>query len=420
VRPEPIRAVVVATEFELGRRVRVGRLALKDRELLFEYDAAFLTSRLELSPFRLPLRPGVVIGDPTKFDGLMGVFDDSLPDGWGRLLIDRAAARQGISPRMLTPLDRLAVVGRQGMGALVYEPELTPTVPETITLREIEEDARLVLEDADEVALDRLIAIGGSPQGARPKALIQLADDGRTIHSGTAPRSGCTYWMVKFRSREDAAHAGTLEHAYTRMAAAAGIDVPRTRMLGRTPRHPGYFAVERFDRSATRRFHLHTLAGLLHAPLGASVLSYSDLLQVTRALTRDESAVAEMFRRACFNVLAHNRDDHARNFAFLMDEMGRWRPSPAFDLTYSDGPGGEHTLLVANEGARPTRDHLLAVARENEVRRAADIVDEVSAAVQKFARFAEEAGLPRRVLSTYAKRLHAPVARPGKKAARRK
>ena len=137
------------------------------------------------------------------------------------------------------------------------------------------------------------------------------------------------------------------------MAKAAGIDVPRTQLLGKTTRSPGYFAIERFDRKGTTRIHMHTLGGLLQLPHAYAELDYRDLLKVTRELTRNEAAVAEMFRRACFNVLAHNRDDQSRNFAFLMDEQGAWRPSPAYDLTCSSGPGGEHTMLVAGEARAP-------------------------------------------------------------------
>jgi serine/threonine-protein kinase HipA len=181
------------------------------------------------------------------------------------------------------------------------------------------------------------------------------------------------------------------------MARAAGLDVPRTQVLGRTRRSPGYFAIERFDRVGARRIHTHTLGGLLHLPRGYPALDYRELLQVTRHLTRNEAAVAEMFRRACFNVLAHNRDDHSRNFAFLMDEDGRWRPSPAYDLTCTAGPGGEHTTLVAGEGRAPGRARLMTLARDAELRHAAAILDQVRAAVAQVRRCADEAGVPARL-----------------------
>jgi serine/threonine-protein kinase HipA len=390
----PITLLSVFYEPEEGRRSRVGRLAIKDRRILFEYDAEFLGSKLELSPFKLPLRPGVLAGDPGKFGGLPGVFDDSLPDGWGRLLLDRRIAQDGLHPGQLTLLDRLAWVGSRAMGALVYEPELGTAAPTIVNLREIEKETELVLRDVEGPDLDRLIMIGGSPQGARPKALVQLGSDGKTILYGAAEiRPGFTPYLVKFRAKGDDAHAGLLEHVYTKMAAAAGIDVPETRMLGRTPKHRGYFAERRFDRVDRRRIHLHTFCGLMSAPHEYPSVTYRELLLVTRQLTRDESAVAEMFRRACFNVFAHNRDDHMKNFAFLMDEDGTWRPSPAYDLTFSDGPGGEHTLLVGTEGRNPTAEHLLDLAKQVGIKSSKQIVDDVRSAVSRFRSIADEAGL---------------------------
>lgn len=391
---EPARAIRVFLELEEGRRLHVGRLALKNRQVLFEYDSEFLSLGLELSPFKVPLAPGVVTGDPTKFDGLMGVFDDSLPDGWGRLLIDRRAAKAGIPPEALSPLDRLLLVGSRGMGALVYEPPVALEPPTVVRLPELEADTQAVMRGASVVDLDRLVALGGSPQGARPKVLVQLSADG-TVVGDTRARPGFEAWLVKFRARDDDQHAAALEHAYLLMASAAGIEVPASRLLGRTSRHPGFFAVRRFDREGRKKLHLHTLSGLLNAPLRSSALTYRDVLKTARALTRNESDVRELFRRACFNVFAHNRDDHARNFAFLMDARGSWRASPAYDLTYSHGPGGEHTMLVDTEGANPTRAHLEKLAASVGLRRTATVIDEVRAAVSKFHRFADEAGVAR-------------------------
>ncbi len=392
---EPARVISVFFEPEKGLRLHVGRLALKNQQLLFEYDADFVERGLELSPFKLPLAPGVVTGDPTKFDGLMGVFDDSLPDGWGRLLIDRRAAKAGIPPEALSPLDRLLLVGHRAMGALVYEPQVELELPAVVQLPELEADTQAVLKGVSAVDLDRLVALGGSPQGARPKVLVQLSTDGTVVVGDSEPRPGFEAWLVKFRSRDDDQHAASLEHAYLLMASAAGIEVPASRLLGRTSRHPGFFAVRRFDRAGNKKLHLHTLAGLLNAPLRSAALTYRDVLKTARALTRNEGDVLELFRRACFNVLAHNRDDHARNFAFLMNARGTWRVSPAYDLTYSHGPGGEHTMLIDTEGANPTRAHLEKLAASVGLRRTADVIDEVRAAVSKFHRFADEAGVAR-------------------------
>lgn len=400
-----VEQVAVFYEPAPDRRKKVGRLALKQRQILFEYASGFLGSKLELSPFHLRLTPDVVVGQPAVFDGLMGVFEDSLPDGWGRLLIDRRAAELGMSGVSLTPLDRLTVVGARSMGALVYEPEIPLDDPAVVKLSELANQAHLVMHHAGGADLERLIAVGGSPKGARPKVLIQLAPNGDVHFGARAIQPRFTAWLVKFPAREDDPHSASLEHAYFLMAKAAGLDVPRTQVLGKTKRSPGYFAIERFDRDGPTRIHMHTLGGLLQLPYGYAALDYRDLLKVTRELTRNEAAVTEMFRRACFNVFAHNRDDHSRNFAFLMDENGTWRPSPAYDLTFAQGPGGEHTMLIAGEGRAPGVEHLAALAAQVELKHGAKIIQEVRAVIGRFKHFADQAGVPSRLRDKTARAL---------------
>lgn len=338
----------------------------------------------------------------------MGAFEDSLPDGWGKLLIDRKAAQLGMSAAALTPLDRLALVGSRSMGALIYEPEVSVEDPEVVKLAELAREAESVLLEREVADLERLIAVGGSPKGARPKALIQLGPRGQILSGARTIEEGFTAWLVKFAARTDDPHSASLEHAYFLMAKAAGIETPRTQVLGRTSRNPGYFASERFDRIGTKRIHVHTLGGLLQLPHGYTALDYADVLAVTRRLTRNEAAVAEMFRRACFNVFAHNRDDHSRNFAFMMDEKGSWKPSPAYDLTFSDGPGGEHTTLVAREGRNPGIDHLKALAERSDLKNGSKIIDQVHAAVGRFKVFAEMAEVPAKLGNRISKALALP------------
>ena len=403
---EPIDKLAVLYEPEQGRRVKVGRLA-RDRQkrILFEYDAAFLGSNLELSPFKLPLRLGVMEGPSNALDGLMGMFDDSLPDGWGRLLIDRRAAELELSPNSLSPLDRLTLVGARAMGALVYEPETAIEDPTIVKLSELAKETATVMKGVTGPDLETLIAVGGSPQGARPKVLIKLSPEGEVHFGARNIEAGFTAWMVKFRGPHDDASSAALEHSYFLMAKAAGLDVPRTQILGKTKRDSEYFAIERFDRMGAIRRHTHTVGGLLDHPHGYKAFDYRDLLKVTRRLTRDEAAVAEMFRRACFNVLARNRDDHTRNVAFVMDERGVWRPSPAYDLTFADGPGGEHSMLICGEGRDPQHEHLLRLGKEGDLKRPASILDEVRAAIDDFKEFADEAGVPAKRRDAVAKAL---------------
>lgn len=379
----PVKRLVVSWQPKLGQRVVVGRLMRHGEDVLFEYEPSFLTSGLELCPFTLPLRAGVFRASPSRFDGLHGLFDDSLPDGWGRLLLDRRARQLGLSREQLGPLDRLALLGTRAMGALVYEPEQPLRHSTALTLAAIAAESQRVFAGA-KADFEQLFVMGGSPHGARPKALVQLDAKGRLVTNDTA-----AHWLVKFRAKDDPPGSAALEHAYCLMAKAAGIDVPQTMVLGRGR----YFAIRRFDRDGTRRLHLLTLAALLDVPHTTPALGADDLLLATRRLVRSELAVEQMFRRVCFNVLAHNRDDHSKNFSFVMDEQGHWQVSPAYDLTFSNGPGGEHWLLISGEGAHPTRAHLEALGKKADLKRRSQLIDEVANAVSGFSAYAREASV---------------------------
>jgi serine/threonine-protein kinase HipA len=331
-----IERLTVHLETTRDQRRRVGRLAIRAREILFEYDAEFIATGFDLSPFRLRLQSGVLKGKPDLFDGLPGLFEDSLPDGWGRLLLDRQLRRAGVSPSVLNPLDRLAHVGHHGMGALVYEPDIGVHEPSVVDLHQVAEMTKQELDTLDSDELQRLLLLGGSPAGARPKALVQVSEDRRSIiYGGDNIAPGYAAYLVKLPAKHDGRDVAAMEHAYATMAAAAGIHVPETCILGRTAKKRGYFATRRFDRRDETRVHVQTLAALLNVPHTTPSLTYEDLLGVTRELTRSEAYVEEMYRRVCFNVFARNRDDHAKNHAFLMDETGSWAPSPAYDLTFS-------------------------------------------------------------------------------------
>lgn len=380
-------------------RLFVGRLAYQRGVAVFEYEAAFRALGLELSPYGLPLGDALLRGRADLFEGLFGVFDDSLPDGWGRLLLDRHVEVLGGRRELLTPLDRLAWIGSGGVGALSYEPA-RPRSAEAglVDLHALGRQTRLVLEDKASKTLARLLALGGSPQGARPKALVLASADGTQVIAGEDFREGFEPYLVKFAAKSDsAASAGPVELAYNRMAKAAGVTVPDARLLGAEGRHPGFFATRRFDRDGKRRLHTHTLAGLIGAPPGLTATSYDDLLKVTLQLTRDVRQVKEAFRRAAFNLHAHNRDDHSRNFAFIMEADGEWRLGPAYDLTFSGGPAGEHTLTFAGEGRSPNAAHLLALAESAGVaeKEAKAIIEAVRRACAKWTAFADEAGVPK-------------------------
>ena len=220
------------------------------------------------------------------------------------------------------------------------------------------------------------------------------ADTGRAVaDTGEDLADGFEHWMVKFRSNADPREIGPEEYAYSIMAREAGLDLPATRLV--KGRKDSYFAVQRFDRTKDGRAHIQTVSGLLEADHKAPQIDYETLLKVTRLLTKDERNVRQMFRRMVFNVLARNRDDHSKNHAFLLASDGTWRPTPAYDLTLSEGPGGEHSLAVNGEGRRPTYKDMVAVGKgasipDGEIQQ---ILDAVHAAIDRWPDFAAAAGL---------------------------
>jgi len=375
---------------------KVGTLAIRDKKIYFEYDKDFLKTNIELSPYKLPLKAGLFRCDDDTFDGLWGLFNDSLPDGWGRLLMDRHLMRLGVNPATLSPLDRLAYVGSHAMGALTYEPEQeVESNFETIVLDELAESSADILEGSSEALLDELLSLNGSSAGARPKVLVQINDDQKQIiHGRQKLKEGFSHWMVKFASNVDSHEVGAVEYAYSLMAAGAGLDMPKTALLeGKKGR---YFAIERFDRVGDKRVHMHSVAGLTHSDFRFPTLDYDDLLALALHLTKNVQEVEKVFRLACFNLFTHNRDDHAKNFSFVMDEKGTWSFSPVYDVTFSYGIDGGHSTMYMGEGKNPSSEHLLELAKKHGLKKGSAIVDEVREASKKWREFANVAGVSKK------------------------
>ena len=345
--------------------IPLGRLASHESKIYFEYDKNFLKSGFELSPLRLPLKPGPSSFDYYLFEGLPGIFNDSLPDGWGRLLFDRYLRSLGVLPANVSALDRLAHVGHHGMGALVYEPDHSQVEEgDVLSLDMIAEQAQEVLDGRSEDVIQMLLELNGSSAGARPKALIGVDRDRKNISHGVnnLPDS-YEPWLVKFANTNDGEDAGAIEYVYALMAKEAGINMPDIHLF--PAKHgAGYFAIRRFDRDGQKRFHMHTACGLLHSDFRAPSLDYEDLIALTSMLTKDIREVEKMFRLAVFNVMAHNRDDHAKNFSYLMNEEGQWKLSPAYDLTFSSGPRMQQSTTVMGEGKNPSTEHLKRLGQE--------------------------------------------------------
>lgn len=375
----------------------VGRLAYIDGVAYLEYASSFLTSGLELSPVHHKLGPGLIKPhDQASFEGLHGIFHDSLPDGWGRLLIDRRARQLSIEPSTLTPLDRLACVGFRSIGALTYAPATNIWIDgkPVLDLDKLAIDSQQVLKGNISDILDELGRVGGSPGGARPKALIAINDKEQVIHGDEEVPNGYTHYLVKFPGSDDPTDIAQIEQAYADMAIAAGINFPKSTLLSGENGKP-YFAVQRFDRDGSKRNHMHSASGLLYSDIRIPSLDYQDLILLTRSLTRDHRQSRSMFTLAVFNVLAHNRDDHARQFSYTMERDGTWKLSPAYDLTFSYGPGGEHSTSVLGHGKSITREHLIALGKKADLKNSdiATIIERVETAIADWPQYAAQWGV---------------------------
>ena len=330
----------------------VGTMAPYQRYLTaFEYSREWLQEGFSISPFSLPLVPGVKIAKRDPFDGIFGIFADSLPDGWGRLLVDRMLRREGERPEEIDILQRLSIVGLSGMGALEYKPSYDRKMAAEVNeIDKLAMECKKMLRSEEPNDLDTLFALGGSSGGTRPKVLLKL-DDGE--------------WIIKFPSAADPEDIGTMEYEYNLCAKSCGIDIPEVRLFP-SSNCSGYFGCKRFDRVSKgeeeRKVHMASASGLLEISHRIPALDYSSLMALTWQLTRDAKELEKMFRLMCFNVFSHNRDDHSNNFSFLCDD-GKWNLAPAYDLTYSNSIGGEHATTIAGEGKNPGIKDILQVAK---------------------------------------------------------
>ena len=373
-----------------GESWQLGTLAQVDGRVLFEYSAQAIERGLQFSPLRVPLpRPGAVpaaYSGPHHCHGLPGFVADSLPDGWGMVLMDRALRKAGRDPRSVSVLDRLAIVGVSAIGALGFEPAdpLAAQQPGALDVkalaREIQAVARDDAERSSAEQLRHLLMLGGSPQGARPKALLRWQRARDAFSADDAGRAAGEPWLLKFPAQGEHAEVCALETFYARLAGAGGIDMPEAAHFALGAGHAA-FGVRRFDRADTAggevRVPLLSLAALVDADFRLPALDYETVLLATARITGDYRETRKAFERCVFNVLTHNRDDHAKNFAYRMDAQGRWRLAPAFDLSFSQGPGGQHSTSVAGEGAAPSRADLMRVAQGGGVKEkdARDCID---------------------------------------------
>ncbi|MBR1617839.1 type II toxin-antitoxin system HipA family toxin [bacterium] len=320
-----------------------------DRIVAFEYDREWLVTGFSISPFSLPLQKKVYLPKYEPFDGLFGVFNDSLPDGWGRLLVDRFLLKNKINPSELDNLNRLAVVQKSGMGTLIYKLEHKFETPqEESDYDKLAIECSKILESQNSDNLDELFKLGGSSGGARPKILTKIEGED---------------WIIKFPSSLDPKNIGEQEYQYSLVAKDCGIKMTETKLFD-SKICSGYFGIKRFDRENGKKIHMVSVSGLLETSHRLPNLDYNILMKLTLELTKNYQDIEQLYRLMCFNVFAHNREDHSKNFSFLYDENAKeWHLSPAYDLTYSSSFNGEHATTINGEGKNPTIENILAVAK---------------------------------------------------------
>lgn len=322
----------------------VGRLAMTNDGLCaFEYSAEFLENGVSISPFELPLESGIKIARREPFDGGFGVFDDSLPDGWGQLVLERYLQKRGINPRSLSLIDLLALVGSSGRGALEFRPDRS-------VIREgADSDLDSLALEAEHIlgskeylgnGVEEFMGRGGSPGGARPKIFTKYDGD---------------EWLIKFKAKNDPDDIGKTEYRYSLLARQCGVEMPETRLF-----EGKYFGVKRFDRNGSEKFHTVSMAGLLRADYRLPSIDYAHIFKVCAILTRNVQELWKVYRLMAFNYLIGNNDDHAKNFAFIYRNHC-WHFAPAYDLLPSTGIGYYRTTSI-NDSVNPKDSDLTALA----------------------------------------------------------
>ena len=407
----------------------IGAVALEEgqRAATFQYDEQFARSGIQVAPLMMPLRE-VPYSFPAlshdTFKGLPGLLADSLPDRFGNALIDVWLAQQQRPAGSFDAVERLLYTGSRGMGALEFAPARGPkgTKSETIDLDALVELASAVLADRDKLkgsledphranSLREILQIGTSAGGARAKAVVAWNPGTQEVRSGQINAGdGFEYWLLKFdgvdnnkdKDLADPKGFGAIEYAYYLMASEAGIAMSECRLLEENGRR--HFMTKRFDRTATgEKIHMQSLAALMHYDYnipGAN--SYEQAILAMRQLRLPMAQIEEQYRRAVFNVLARNQDDHVKNIAFLMDKAGNWSLSPAFDVAYAYNPEGpwtsQHQMSLNGKRDGYVEEDFFAFAKTAGLKRGRDkaILGEVRDAISRWQEFADQAGVAER------------------------
>ena len=384
----------------------IGRLAWDERRRLsyFTYNPEFVKKGLNVSPLVAPV-DGVramapVWGEDAKiYQRLPAFVADSLPDAWGNQLFDLWRQQNHLANADITPLDKLSFIGRRGMGALEFLPEMTRErragkvdVKSLADLAERifaeRENARILPEES--ITMQSLLTVGTSAGGRQPKAIIAINKETGQIRSGQiAGLEGYDYYLLKFGNSKYS--SAELEMTYYELATAAGINMMPSELY--PVEGNNHFMTKRFDRDGKKKLHTQTLAAMY-----PDADSYEQLIAVCRKLHLPEADCQEVFRRMVFNILANNTDDHNKNFSFIMQKDGTWRLSPAYDITYIIDSGGylpnvDHCLYIRAKLRGITRDDVIEFAHDNGIRRPDAIIRDVVGSLRKFRAAATKYGL---------------------------
>ena len=385
---------------------KIGTILLKDGIVYFEYDKEFKTSELEISPIKLPLSLNSVYtnNDDRYFEGLAGVFHDTLPDKFGTKVIERYFESKNIPPHELTIIQKLMFVGDKSIGAITYKPvahKLGENINEIIELQNFYENAKKSVSGNAIEVVDEMLNFmdsAASAGGARAKAIIGYNCKTQEITSGVKRelKKDFEHYLIKFDiPRDDGSSSNytKLEYIYMEMAQEIGIDVPKIELLSNG--NLAHYLIKRFDRANGEALHLHSVAGLTHTNFNIPMhYSYDELLRLTRYLTGSQQAVNEQFKRMIFNIVGRNQDDHAKNFSFIMDKNGIWNISPAYDITFSNGTGytKNHQLSLNGKTNNFTLNDILQLAKKHSIKDniAKEYIEQTVEVFSKFKNKAKE------------------------------
>ena len=394
IRPDKI-LVVLNIE---GSKIQVGEIIARNKKNYFKYDQEFAKGHLNISPIKLPLSNDIFTADPTPFDHLFGAFADSIPDGWGRLLLDQQLTKMGVLLEDVSALQRLALVGKHGMGALDYEPviENVESKSNHVSLDKLNDEVTTILAGKASKVIDEMFDLGGSSGGARPKILVAYHPKKNHILSSNAELPlGYEHWIIKFNSSADRKDAAQIEYAYSKMAKAAGLTMaPCKLFLSEKGNH--FFGTKRFDRTVGGKLHMQSAAALLNDNFRMSTMDYGHLMDAAFKLEQSIIGYEKIIRICAFNVFSHNRDDHSKNFSFLMNSKGEWQFAPSYDLTFSTSSHGHQSTSINGQSQNPTEEDILALAKHFRVKKANQILEEVREAIQGWPSIAKNAGVSQR------------------------